>query len=100
MRLGDLGSSLSSIRRRRKASQLSRALKMGDKDAAWRLQCRYRALKGLELAGPLVIEERLRKANAARRRNLDRRMRLAFDLAQVAHELENARRLLDSTRQH
>jgi hypothetical protein len=27
-------------------------------------------------------------------------MRLAFDLAQVAHELENARRLLDSTRQH
>lgn len=59
----------------RKAGLLSVAFREGDRDAAWRLKQRGRALKGIKRAGPEAIAERLRRANEARRKKCERRLR-------------------------
>lgn len=60
------GSSRSARKRRRRASRLSRRWHLGDRDAGFRLFQRWRALRGIAVAGPDAIAERLRKANTAR----------------------------------
>jgi hypothetical protein len=60
------GSSRSARKRRRRASYLSRSWHLGNRDAGFRLFQRWRALRGIAVASPDAIAERLRKANAAR----------------------------------
>lgn len=71
--------------RRRRAGQLSRDFKAGDRDAAWRLLQRYRALIGIKKHG---WERRLALANEARKRYCDqRRKRVRMDqLCRPWHE--------------
>jgi hypothetical protein len=71
------GSSPSARKRRTRASCLSRLWHLGDPDAGFRLFQRWRALRGIAVAGPDAITERLRKANAARKRYRDEREREA-----------------------
>jgi hypothetical protein len=65
-------SSRTSRWRTRKATLLSRAFHEGNRDAAWRLQQRYRAFLSLQHGMPW--QERLAFANEARRKNREFRI--------------------------
>jgi hypothetical protein len=80
-----IGSSHTSGWRRRKAGRLSVDFKKGDRDAAWRLKQRYRAILGLQSGMPW--QERLALANEARARNLERRRREEAEAALEKREL-------------